>query len=71
MQPEKMTPKSPATVVEMVSDFRDVYARVARKLKVSVSMVSRVADGNWASTEIEAALHKELKAFKDKLNEYL
>lgn len=71
MQPEKMTPKSPATVAEMVSDFRGVYAKVARKLKVSASMVSRAADGNRASTEIDAAMHKELKASKDKLDKYL
>jgi hypothetical protein len=34
-------------------------------------MVSRVADGNRASTKIEAALHEELKALKDKLDRYL
>ena len=66
-----MTQKSPATVSEMLSDFRGLYSRVARKLNVSASMVSRVADGNRASAEIEAALHEELKTFKDKLDKYL
>lgn len=55
----------------MLSDFRGLYSRVARKLNVSASMVSRVADGNRASTRVEAALHEELKALKDKLDRYL
>jgi hypothetical protein len=56
---------------EIISDFRGIYARVARKLKVSASMVSRVADGHRASTEIETALHEELKVLKAKLDKYL
>jgi hypothetical protein len=56
---------------EMLSDFRGLYARVALKLNVSASMVSRVADGHRTSTEIEAALHEELKALRDKLDKYL
>jgi hypothetical protein len=56
---------------DIISDFRGIYARIARKLKVSASMVSRVADGNRASTEIEAALDEELKALKVKLEKYL
>lgn len=66
-----MAQKSQATVGEMLSDFRGLYSRVARKFNVGASMVSRVADGNRASTKIEAALHEELKALKDKLNRYL
>ena len=65
-----MTPRQ-APVAEMVTDFRGLYARVARKLNVSASMVSRVTDGNRVSKEIEAALHEELKAFRDKLEKYL
>jgi hypothetical protein len=56
---------------DIISDFRGIYARIARKLKVSASMVSRVADGNRDSTEIEAALDDELKALKVKLEKYL
>jgi hypothetical protein len=33
-------------------------------------MMTRVADGKRASKETESALHEELKALKDKLNEY-
>jgi hypothetical protein len=65
-----MTLQSGLRAADIISDFRGVYARVARKLKVSASMVSRVADGNRASTEIEAALHEELKTLKDKLDKY-
>jgi len=67
----KMPHKTQATVAEMLSDFRGLYARVALKLDVSASMVSRVADGNRSSTKIEAALHQELKALRDKLDKYL
>jgi hypothetical protein len=67
----KMPHKTQATVAEMLSDFRGLYARVAFKLDVSASMVSRVADGNRSSTKIEAALQQELKAFRDKLDKYL
>jgi hypothetical protein len=66
-----MTPRSQATVAEMVADFRGLYAKVARKLNVNASMVSRVSDRNRTSTEIEAALHEELKAFRDKVDKYL
>jgi hypothetical protein len=57
-----MTPRSQATVAEMVSDFRGLYAKVARKLNVSASMVSRVAAGNRSSTEIEAALPRGIES---------
>jgi DNA invertase Pin-like site-specific DNA recombinase len=66
-----MAQKSQATVGEMLSDFRGPYSRVARKLNVSASLVSRVADGNRASTKIEAAPHEESRALKDKLDRYL
>jgi hypothetical protein len=65
-------PRQPqATIAEMLSDFRGLYARVARNLNISASMVSRVADGKRASAEIDAALREELKALKAKLDKYL
>jgi hypothetical protein len=66
-----MPRKSQATVAEILSDFRGLYSRVACKLNVSASMVGRVADGNRFSTKMEAALYDELKALKDKLDQYL
>jgi uncharacterized protein YfkK (UPF0435 family) len=54
--------------VGIVSSFRGLYARVARKLKVSPSMVSRVAGGHRFSPKIQAALREELEAIKQKLN---
>lgn len=59
------------TAANIISNFRGVYARVARKLKVSASLVSRVADGHRTSPEIEEALREELRALKDKLNKYI
>jgi transcriptional regulator with XRE-family HTH domain len=66
-----MSAQSQPTASDIISDFRGVYARIARKLGVSASMVSRVADGSRASTEIDAALHEELKVLKVKLDKYL
>jgi hypothetical protein len=54
--------------VGVASSFRGVYIRVARKLKVSPSMVSRVADGHRISPKIQAALREELHAIKQKLD---
>jgi transcriptional regulator with XRE-family HTH domain len=67
----KMTQPSQAKVADMISDFRGLYARVAHKLDVSPSLVSRVASGGRRSPEIETALREELKTFKDKLDKYL
>lgn len=41
--------------------YRGLYSRVARKLGVDRSYVSRVARGERRSSEIEAALKAELK----------
>jgi len=65
-----MTSRLPARAADIISDFRGVYARVARKLNVSASLVSKVADGHRTSPEIETALDEELKALKDKLDKY-
>jgi hypothetical protein len=54
--------------VNVVSSFKGMYARVARKLNVSPSMVSRVANGLRSSPKIKAALLKELEAIKQKLD---
>jgi transcriptional regulator with XRE-family HTH domain len=54
---------------EIIADFRGVYARVARKLNVSASQVSRVACGNRNSEEIMTALHEEI--LKKKLDSYV
>jgi hypothetical protein len=68
---ETVRPRFAASVltgIGVVSSFRGVYARVARKLKVSPSMVSRVADGHRISPKIQAALREELHAIKQKLD---
>jgi transcriptional regulator with XRE-family HTH domain len=54
----------------IISDFKGVYARVARKLDVSASMVSRVARGERRSPQIERALLEELNILKQKLESY-
>jgi hypothetical protein len=68
---EVVRPRFAASVltgVGVVSSFRGVYARVVRKLRVSSSMVSKVADGHRISSKIRAALREELHAIKQKLD---
>src|ERR1700684_3142288 len=45
----------------LASLIRGLYGRVARKLKVDPSYVSRVARGERQSDAIEASLEKELR----------
>jgi hypothetical protein len=66
-----MSTQPQPTASDIISDFRGVYAIIARKLNLSASMVSRVADGSRASTKIDAALHEELKVLKVKLDKFL
>ena len=65
-----MTQQSQSRAADIISEFRGVYTRIARKLGVSASMVSRVADGHRTSPKIEAALKEELKILKDRLDKY-
>ena len=67
----KMTHQSQANVAEIIADFRGLYAKVARKLKISPSMVSRVGGGHRISPEIEAALREELKMLRERLDKHL
>jgi hypothetical protein len=68
---EMARPRFTASVladVGVVSSFRGMFARVAHKLKVSPSMVSRVAGGHRISPTIQAALREELQEIKEKLD---
>jgi hypothetical protein len=47
--------------LNLASEIRGLYGRVARKLKVDPSYVSRVARGERQSEEIEASLGRELR----------
>ena len=40
--------------------YRGVYSRVARRLNLDRSFVSRVANGKRRSAQVEAALRKEI-----------
>ena len=68
---EMVRPRFAASVltgVGVVSSFRGLYARVARKLKVSPSMVSRVANGHRVSLKIKTVLLAELEEIKQQLD---
>jgi predicted transcriptional regulator len=48
--------------------FHGIYSRVARKLGVNQSTVSRVARGKRTSTKVSKAIHNELRSIRDYLN---
>jgi hypothetical protein len=54
----------------IVSAFAGVYARIASKLKVSPSFVSKVASGSRKSWQIDEALRDELRILKKDLATY-
>jgi hypothetical protein len=54
----------------IISAFAGVYARIATKLKVSPSFVSKVASGSRKSSQIEEALRNELRILKKDLATY-
>jgi hypothetical protein len=55
---------------KVISAFAGVYARIASKLKVSPSFVSKVASGSRKSSQIEEALCDELRILKKDLTTY-
>jgi hypothetical protein len=55
---------------KIISAFAGVYARIASKLKVSPSFVSKVASGSRKSSQIEEALRNELRILKKDLATY-
>jgi hypothetical protein len=68
---EMAKPRFAASVLAemgVVSSFKGLFARVARTLDVSPSMVSRVASGHRSSPKIQAALLEELKVVRQKLD---
>ena len=54
--------KSYRPPLNLASQLRGLYARVARKLRVDPSYVSRVARGQRQSARIEKALRRELRS---------
>lgn len=59
------------TIAQIASEFTGIYAKVARRLEVSPSLVSRVAHGHRFSPKVDNALREELKAFREKLDKHL
>jgi len=53
-----------------VTLFRGVYNRVARKLGVDPSYVSRVARGERKSVAVQEALDEEIGSIRDHLNNH-
>jgi transcriptional regulator with XRE-family HTH domain len=53
-----------------VSLFRGIYNRVAKRLGVDPSYVSRVARGERKSAVVEKALAEEVRVIRDHLNNH-
>ena len=56
--------------IPSVSLFRGVYNRVAKRLGVDPSYVSRVARGERKSATVEKALADEVRAIREHLNDH-
>jgi transcriptional regulator with XRE-family HTH domain len=69
MQRDKL--KGSTTGLPALAIFRGLYNRVAGKLGVDPSYVSRVARGERKSAAILAALEEEMAVIRDYLNNHL
>ena len=58
------------TSIPSVSLFRGIYNRVARRLGVDPSYVSRVARGERKSASVEKALAEEVRVIREHLNNH-
>jgi transcriptional regulator with XRE-family HTH domain len=56
--------------IPAVSLFRGIYNRVAKRLGVDPSYVSRVARGERKSVVVEKALAEEVRVIRDHLNNH-
>ncbi|MDQ1406107.1 MAG: hypothetical protein QOG55_1736 [Acidobacteriaceae bacterium] len=56
--------------IPVVSLFRGIYNRVAKRLGVDPSYVSRVARGERKSAVVEKALAEEVRVIRDHLNNH-
>jgi hypothetical protein len=63
--------KSTTNGIPAVAVFRGVYNRVAVKLSVDPSYVSRVARGERSSSAVVAALEEEMSLIRDQLDNHL
>ncbi|HEY2351622.1 MAG TPA: hypothetical protein VGH83_03860 [Candidatus Acidoferrum sp.] len=61
---------SSMTSIPSVSLFRGIYNRVAKRLGVDPSYVSRVARGERKSVLVEKALADEVRVIRDHLNNH-
>jgi len=72
MSPERTTAKSQSSTAKLkklnalIDSVCGIYTRVARRLGVHRSFVSRVARGERRSEQVEERLLTELKRFKDR-----
>jgi transcriptional regulator with XRE-family HTH domain len=62
-------PKSPIinepTISDVLAGYRGVYARVAEKLGVDASYISRIADGSRSNNAIQRALIEEIQLLNE------
>lgn len=51
---------APSTISDVLAGYRGVYARVAQRLGVDASYISRIADGSRSNQVIQKALVEEI-----------
>ncbi len=53
------------TISDVLAGYRGVYARVAEKLGVDASYISRIADGSRSNLTIQKALIEEIQSLNE------
>jgi hypothetical protein len=61
MPTPRRTKPAPASFLDLTSRLRGIYERVARRLRLDPSYVSRVARGERRSKAVKVALRQELR----------
>jgi len=60
-----------ATISDVIAGYRGIYARVAMRLGVDASYISRVADGSRSNSVIERELMEEIRNLHLATGEFL
>ncbi len=60
-EPKLQVEAAPSTISDVLAGYRGVYARVAQRLGVDASYISRIADGSRSNQTIQKALIEEIQ----------
>ncbi len=60
-----------STISDLLAGYRGVYARVAARLGVDASYISRIADGSRSNPTIQKVLIEEIQALNEATTKFL